>query len=307
METKLHPLTEEEARIILHKGTEPPFSGEYVSTAATGTYICRQCGTPLFLSYDKFDSGCGWPSFDDAIPGRVKWTADADGIRTEITCSNCGGHLGHVFVGERETPKNARYCVNSLSMRFVPEIPKLPEIRKAYFAGGCFWCLEAVFSRLSGVHEVRSGYMGGEPPYPTYERVSSGSSGYVEAVEIAYDPAAVTYETLLDVFFATHDPTTPGRQGHDIGEQYSSVVFADGEEREAVRKKIGELEKEAVFDAPIVTEIRNPEPFYLAEDFHQRYYENHPERAYCRAVIGPKVAHLREKFSHLLVREGSVA
>lgn len=172
---------------------------------------------------------------------------------------------------------------------------------KAVFAGGCFWCLEAVFIRLHGVTSVRSGYAGGDAADPTYEAVSTGTTGHAEAVEVGFDPSVITYDDLLDVFFGMHDPTTRNRQGNDIGTQYrSAIFFADKGQERAAREKISELTDEKTFDDPIVTEVEPLEKFYPAESVHARYYDRNPEAGYCQAVINPKVAKLRKKYAHLL-------
>ncbi len=242
-EMQYNKLTPEEQRVILHKGTEMPFTGKYDKFDKPGTYVCKQCGVALFASTYKFDSGCGWPSFDDAIEGAVKRTVDADGARMEITCANCGGHLGHVFIGERLTDKNTRYCVNSISMNFIPAGTEAEvATEKAYFAGGCFWGVEHLLQDTDGVLSVKSGYMGGHTSKPTYDEVCSGNTGHAETVEVVYDPSKVTFETLARLFFEIHDPTQKNRQGPDVGDQYRSAVFyVDDAQKKTTEKLISIL------------------------------------------------------------------
>jgi len=166
----------------------------------------------------------------------------------------------------------------------------------ATLAGGCFWCLEAPFEELAGVGAVTSGYCGGDTPDPTYEEVCSGTTGHAEAVQVAYDPDRLSYADLLAVFFALHDPTTEDRQGPDVGSQYRSAIFThDDEQREVAETVIDELADE--YDDPIVTEVEPLETFYPAEAYHQDYYANNPERAYCQAQIRPKLRKVREAFA----------
>ncbi len=171
----------------------------------------------------------------------------------------------------------------------------------ATLAGGCFWCTEAVFAELAGVTKVVPGYTGGHVPRPTYEQVCEGTTGHAEGVEVHFDPGEVSYRDLLEVFFATHDPTTKDRQGHDVGSQYRSAVFVhDAEQRAEAERLIEELEAEGTFDGPIVTEVVDAGPFYPAEAYHQRFYANNPGYGYCRVVIDPKLAGLRRRFSDRL-------
>lgn len=297
---KIKSLSDQEKKIILEKGTEAPFSGEYNDFYQDGVYVCRQCEAPLYRSEDKFDADCGWPSFDKEVAGAVKRTLDSDGTRIEITCERCGAHLGHVFEGENLTAKNVRHCVNSVSMKFIAKEEKDFK-EKAYFGGGCFWCLEASFLRLNGVIAVSSGYAGGQKDNPNYEEVSSGQTGHAEVVEVIFDSSLISYEILLSVFFAIHDPTTINRQGNDVGNQYRSIILYQNDNQKDIAKKfIMDIEGEKYFNKPVVTEIKVLDKFYPAEDYHKDYFQKHPEVSYCQVVIAHKIDKLVKKFGHLL-------
>ncbi len=284
-EMKYNELTPEEARVIVHKGTERPGSGKYEHFKDNGTFICKQCNAPLYHSTDKFDSGCGWPSFDDEIPGAVRHTLDADGHRTEITCTNCGGHLGHVFEGEHFTDKNVRHCVNSISLSFVPKDEELPpvitesKVETAYFAGGCFWGVEYLLEQLDGVIDARSGFMGGHVENPTYYQVCHENTGHAEAVEVKFDPAKISFEELAKYFFEIHDPGQENRQGPDIGPQYRSAVFYTSAEQKFTADRLIDVLKEKGYK--VVTEVEKAGEFYAAEDYHQDYYEGNGKTPYC--------------------------
>ena len=168
----------------------------------------------------------------------------------------------------------------------------------AVFGGGCFWCIEAVFNRLEGVKIAESGYMGGHVDNPTYRQVCGGDTGHVEVVRVIYDPAQVSFSDLLDVFFTVHDPTTLNRQGNDAGEQYRSVIFyTSDEQREQAEAKIAELNATKAYPEPVVTAVEPASGFYVAEDYHQLYYDNNRTQPYCQFVISPKIQKLEKKFA----------
>lgn len=277
-EVQLNKLTTEEERVIIHKGTELPYSGKYVDYKGEGTYTCKQCGAPLYRSEDKFDSHCGWPSFDDEIKGAVKRIPDADGFRTEIVCARCGGHLGHVFLGEGFTPKNTRHCVNSISMDFI-SANTMVKTDTAIFAGGCFWGVEYYMQKEPGVISTTVGYTGGTKENPTYEEVCAHHTGHYEAIEIVFDPEKTSYEKLARLFFEIHDPTQVNGQGPDIGEQYLSVVFYRTPEQKQITEKLIGILKDKGYS--VVTMVKPASRFWKAENYHQDYYEHKGTLPYC--------------------------
>jgi peptide methionine sulfoxide reductase msrA/msrB len=272
-------LTPEEERIIIHKGTEAPYSGEYNNFSKRGIFHCKQCNNALYNSDDKFSSGCGWPSFDDAIPGAIRRQIDGDGTRVEMLCANCDGHLGHIFEGEQLTKKNIRHCVNSISLSFTPTDVAPENGAKAYFAAGCFWGVEHLFDHHVGVISAVSGYMGGHKSEPIYQEVIQGNTGHLEAVAVTYDPQKVDYKTLAKFFFEIHDPTQPNGQGPDIGSQYLSAVFYENDAEKTIINELITVLKSKGYD--VVTKVISAETFWEAEDYHQDYYDKKHQQPYC--------------------------
>lgn len=265
---ELNNLNEEETQVIINKATESPYSGKFYEHNGNGVYGCKKCNNYLYLSKHKFDSGCGWPSFDDSIEGSISQVLDDDGARVEIICTKCNGHLGHIFRGEYLTSNNLRHCVNSISLKF----NSWDEIshKIAYFAGGCFWGIEKNFDNFEGVFSATSGYMGGQTKNPTYEEVCTGNTGHLEVVQIHYDENIISYSQLVELFFKMHNPEQADGQGVDIGLQYLSGIFtSDENEINIIKDKIHTLSEQGL---KIATKIYEDSTFYEAEDYHQDYY-----------------------------------
>ena len=187
--------------------------------------------------------------------------------------------------------------LESISITFMSE----SNLQKATLGGGCFWCLEAVYQQVRGVVHVESGYTGGQTLNPDYDSVCAGKTGHAEVVQIEFDANVLTYQKILEIFFAIHDPTTLNRQGNDIGSQYRSVIYAhDKEQRMIAQDVIQQLTQENIFDQPIVTELADLPTYYKAEEYHQNYFNNHPEQGYCAFVVSPKVSKFRKQFAELL-------
>jgi peptide methionine sulfoxide reductase msrA/msrB len=266
-------LTAEEERVIVYKGTEPPFAGKYNNFFEKGIYICKRCGKALFESSSKFKSECGWPSFDEQISGAVISQKDADGERAENICANCGAHLGHVFLGENLTKKNTRFCINSISMDFVPDG------QRAIFAGGCFWGVEYYFKNAPGVISATAGYTAGHTEKPTYEQVCTDKTGHAEAIKVVYDAAKTNYENLAKLFFEIHDFTQLDRQGPDVGTQYRSGIYYLNEQQKETAEKLVKILRRKGYD--VKTEIKAAGTFWPAEQYHQHYYEKNGKTPYC--------------------------
>jgi peptide methionine sulfoxide reductase msrA/msrB len=279
-------LTPEQASVTQEADTERPFCNGMYKNHGPGTYVSVVGGLPLFKAKTKFDSGTGWPSFYEPVsPDHIIERADNSfgGMRTEVRDARSGAHLGHVF-DDGPPPTNKRYCINAAALKFIPEgTPLPPESRPvasqvAYFAGGCFWGVEDVFEQIPGVMDAESGYQGGKTVNPTYEEVSSHTTGHAETVKVTFDPSRVTYRELLKVFFDNHDPTTVDRHGPDVGSNYRSAIFASTpEQQKEANAYIAQLAHDPLYQGEkIVTQVVSPAPpFYRAEEYHQNWHAIH--------------------------------
>ena len=267
--------------IIRHQATERPHTGIYNDRCRQGTYLCRGCGMALFRAHSQFNASCGWPSFDEALLPAVTEKTDKDGMRTEIICTQCRAHLGHVFTGEGFTTKNKRYCVNSKSLDFVESV-EIIHTEEAIVAGGCFWGIEYYLNQLPGVLYTEVGYTGGEKSFPSYPEVCTGHTGHFEAVRIIYNPSQRDYRSLLTYFFEIHDPSQPDGQGPDRGSQYQSAVFCYDNTQQRIAEELIKILQQTM---SVATKLLPVTPFWPAEASHQRYYAKTQHQPYCHAYI----------------------
>lgn len=291
-------LTPRQYEVTQHDATEPPFQNEFWNHKEEGIYVDIATGEPLFSSLDKYDSGCGWPSFTRPLnKDGVTFKADhKHGMtRTEVRSGAGNSHLGHVF-DDGPGPDKKRYCINSAALRFIPisrletegygeYLGQFKKVEKqmvssketATLAGGCFWGMEEIIRAIPGVLETVVGYTGGSVPNATYDVVKQGASGHAEAVQITFDPAKVSYQDLLSWFFRMHDPTTVNRQGNDVGSQYRSAIFFHSDEQKKVAEEVIEkVNASGKWGRPVVTKLEPASEFYKAEEYHQDYLQKNP-------------------------------
>ena len=303
-------LSPDQYYVLRQKGTEKPFTGKLLLNKEKGVYKCGACGNELFTDDMKFNSECGWPSFDKEIAGGKIKTVEDNSLgmhRTEINCGRCGSHLGHLF-NDGPTKTGLRYCVNSLSLEFVGVKDEQKSIANTIdtitLGGGCYWCVEAIYLQLDGVIKAASGFSGGHVVNPSYEAVCSGTTGHAEVVQITYDNTKTSLEEILKVFFSVHDPTTLNRQGEHVGTQYRSVIFYRNQQQlQAAMDIIQALDKEHIYNNPIVTKGVAFDHFYKAADYHQNYYSQNKQQPYCRLVIQPKLEKFEKLFADRLKKK----
>ena len=279
---KTASLTPQAYAVICEQATEYPHTGSYRRVVEKGTYLCRRCGLALFRANSQFHSGCGWPSFECQVEDHVSQLTDADGVRTEIRCQRCDGHLGHLFIGEYFTLANRRYCVNALALDFVVD-NQVMDSQEAIVAGGCFWGVAYYLSQLPGVLCAEVGYTGGHVNQPSYTQVCHGDTGHYEAVRVLFDHKVTDYHAVIQRFFEIHDPTQSHGQGADHGTQYQSAIFCHSEgQYQQAQALVQQLKQKGYL---VVTRLLPAQPFWVAEDDHQDYYEKIGKKPGCHQPV----------------------